>query len=384
MNKKLLGTAVIAVSAAAFTSGCGILEAVPDVSLPEGLRFDTNTYVVQPGDTLESVASRYEIDPDSLVDVNSLELARLVPGQRLILLRSEDGRSRAARPGTEVPINSVPASAGQPIPVPNATQTTVSASPEPVADPTVIRSDVITRNQGNANSEEIIGVVTNDELIEEQPIFVAETDNLPTLPEPQALPQPQTPSTGETQIAAVERERPQGVETIIQEVKINPTVSTMAAPAVNSATAGTIEIVDAAAGASANRITVDNNNQRDGWNWPALGTITREFDLREINRQGLDIDPGPGAAVQAAADGEVVYSGRDLASHGNLVILRHDDNFLSAYSKVSDIFVKENQKVKAGESIASVGGAGSDSNEIHFEIRRNGEPVNPIDYLPAQ
>jgi len=338
MNKKLLGTAVIAVSAAAFTSGCGILEAVPDVSMPEGLRFDTNTYVVQPGDTLESVASRYEIDPDSLVDVNSLELARLVPGQRLILLRSEDGRSRAARPGTEVPINSVPASAGQPIPVPNATQTTVSASPEPVADPTVIRSDVITRNQGNANSEEIIGVVTNDELIEEQPIFVAETDNLPTLPEPQALPQPQAPSTGETQIAAVERERPQGVETIIQEVKINPTVSTMAAPAVNSATAGTIE----------------------------------------------DIDPGPGAAVQAAADGEVVYSGRDLASHGNLVILRHDDNFLSAYSKVSDIFVKENQKVKAGESIASVGGAGSNSNEIHFEIRRNGEPVNPIDYLPAQ
>ena len=158
----------------------------------------------------------------------------------------------------------------------------------------------------------------------------------------------------------------------------------MAAPAVNSATAGTIEIVDAAAGASANRITVDNNNQRDGWNWPALGTITREFDLREINRQGLDIDPGPGAAVQAAADGEVVYSGRDLASHGNLVILRHDDNFLSAYSKVSDIFVKENQMVKAGESIASVGGAGSNSNEIHFEIRRNGEPVNPIDYLPAQ
>ena len=64
--------------------------------------------------------------------------------------------------------------------------------------------------------------------------------------------------------------------------------------------------------------------------------------------------------------------------------MRHDNNLLSAYATVSDIFVEENQKVKAGESIASVGGAGSDSNEIHFEIRRNGEPVNPIDYLPAQ
>ena len=105
--------------------------------------------------------------------------------------------------------------------------------------------------------------------------------------------------------------------------------------------------------------------------------------MREINRQGLDIDPGPGAAVQAAADGEVVYSGRDLASYGNLVILRHENNFLSAYSKVTDIFVKENQKVKAGDLIASVGGGPTDSTELHFEIRRNGEPVNPVDYLPA-
>ena len=184
-------------------------------------------------------------------------------------------------------------------------------------------------------------------------------------------PLPQTPG------AAVER--PQGVETIIQEVNV-AAGDPMPAPA-DIPTAGTIEIVDAAAGTASKRITV--NNRSGGWNWPALGTITREFDLREINRQGLDIDPGPDAAVQAAADGEVVYSGRDLASYGNLVILRHDDNFLSAYSRVGDIFVKENQKVKAGDLVAAVGGNESGSNEIHFEIRRNGEPVNPIDYLPA-
>ena len=369
MNKKLLGTAVIAASTAAFTSGCGILETleVPDVpklalpSLPN-IRFDTNTYVVQPGDTLESVASRYEIDPDSLIDVNSLELAKLYPGQRLILLRGDDSNAIAARAGAEVPIDGVQAAGvGQPIPVPNATQT-VSANPDPVADPTVIRSDVLVPNPNvsTAGNEEIIGVVTNDALLDEQPIFVSES--LPTLPA--------TP-------AAVER--PQGVETIVQEVNVSPALGSEELATVP--TAGTIEIVDAASGGPSKRITVNNHAQ--GWNWPALGTITQEFDLREINRQGLDIDPGPGAAVQAAADGEVVYSGRDLASHGNLVILRHDDNFLSAYSKVSDIFVKENQKVKAGDLIASVGGDKSGSNEIHFEIRRNGEPVNPIDYLPA-
>jgi len=333
---------------------------VPKLALPElpNLRFDTNTYVVQPGDTLESVASRYEIDPDSLIDVNSLELAKLVPGQRLILLRGDDSKSIPA--GRAVPIDGVQAAGvGQPIPIPNATQTTT------VADSGVIRSDVVVQNPNvsTEGSEEIIGVVTNDALLDEQPIFVSET-GLPTLP------QNNTPAMVE---------RPQGVETIVQEVNVSPALA--GADPANIPSAGTIEIVDAAAGGSAKRITVNNHSQ--GWNWPALGTITQEFDLREINRQGLDIDPGPGAAVQAAADGEVVYSGKDLASHGNLVILRHDDNFLSAYSKVSDVFVKENQIVKAGDLIASVGGDKSGSNEIHFEIRRNGEPVNPIDYLPA-
>ena len=143
---------------------------------------------------------------------------------------------------------------------------------------------------------------------------------------------------------------------------------------------GSVNIADASAQNTSKRITV--NNHADGWNWPAIGLITQDFDLREINRQGVDIDPGPGAGVQAAADGEVVYSGRDLASYGNLVILRHDNNFLSAYSKVSDIFVTENQRVKAGDLIASVGDATTGGTELHFEIRRNGEPVNPVEYLP--
>lgn len=372
MNKKLLGTALIAASSTALMSGCGILETLEDVDIPiPQLRFDSNSYIVQPGDTLDSVASRYKIDPDSLLNINSLELAKLVPGQRLLLLRDDEVGSmatanRTAATSTRVPIAGGEATAvGQPIVVPNATQTTVTALPRSVEDPTIIRTDVLVPSQG----EEIIGVVevsAKDDLLDDQPIFVPEADMPQTLENPIL----------DTPVAAVER--PQGVETIVQEVKAGETVA-MVDPSVPSA--GTIEIVDANSNAPAKRITVNNHDK--GWNWPALGTITREFDLREINRQGLDIDPGPGAAVQAAADGEVVYSGRDLASYGNLVILRHDDNFLSAYSKVSDIFVKENQKVKAGDLLASVGGNESGSTEIHFEIRRNGEPVNPIDYLPA-
>ena len=369
MNKKLLGTAIIAATTAAFTSGCGILETLETVDVPR-LRFDSNSYIVQPGDTLESVASRYRIDPDSLLSVNSLQIAKLVPGQKLVLLRDEEVASMAAmvnksRQGEAVNTRDAgvalrgveAAGVGQTPVVPNATQTVATRGAE--SDNTLIRTDVLVPTQ---SSEEIIGVVQvakNDDLLDEQPIFVPDAE----------IKQPTT-------VAAVER--PQGVETIVEAVNVDQTLA-MPDPVIPSA--GSIEIMDANANNQPKRITV--NKHAKGWNWPALGTITRDFDLREINRQGLDIDPGPGAAVQAAADGEVVYSGRDLASYGNLVILRHDNNFLSAYSKVSDIFVKENQKVKAGDLIASVGGGESGSSEIHFEIRRNGEPVNPIDYLPA-
>jgi len=148
MNIKLLGTALIAASSTALISGCGILETLEDVEIPQ-LRFDSNSYIVQPGDTLDSVASRYKIDPDSLININSLELAKLVPGQRLLLLRDDEvgsmaTASRTAAASVRVPIASGEATAvGQPIVVPNATQTTVTTLPRAVDDPTIIRTDVL-------------------------------------------------------------------------------------------------------------------------------------------------------------------------------------------------------------------------------------------------
>jgi len=353
MNKKLLGTVFLAPSVSLLMTGCGILESV---KVP---RFDSNTYVVQPGDTLESVASRYRIDPDSLRAVNSLELASLQPGQRIKLLRDSAPalNSGSASPGIQG--GSV---IGQPVAIPNATQTTTNApaasapaTVRPILESQPIESDLIVVP---TSSEEVVRVVnaerpqpTLDELLDDQPVFTPEVD------------------------------RPEGIETIVQAVDASAIGSTVALADQPIPTAGSVSILDSDVNTPVKRITV--NRHEDGWNWPAIGKITKDFDLKEINRQGLDIDPGPGVGVQAAADGEVVYSGRDLASYGNLVILRHEGNYLSAYSKVSDIFVKENQKVKAGDLIASVGGGPDNSTEIHFEIRRNGEPVNPVDYLPA-
>ncbi len=370
MNTKLLGTALFAASSA--MSGCGILETI---DVPE-FRFDSNSYIVQPGDTLTSVASRYKVDPDSLISINSLQLAELVPGQRLILLRDEEvmsmaaianSRAKAAQDIT-VASNGVSVQAagvGQTVVMPNATQTVNTA------DPAVIATDIVAKAP-IAPTEEIIGVVNAGSAI-------ASTDSLLDDDKPMFLPEPELiSSTGEIkEMAAVNR--PEGEETIIKSVNAGDALAMN--DRIEIPSTGAVSLTDADAGTAVQRVTVNEN--RKGWNWPAIGMITREFDLREINRQGLDIDPGPGAGVQAAADGEVVYSGRDLASYGNLVILRHDNNYLSAYSKVSDIFVKENQKVMAGDLIAAVGGDQAGGTELHFEIRRNGEPVNPIDYLPA-
>jgi len=372
MNTKLLGTALIAVSSASMMTGCGILENV-EVPIPN-IRFDSNTYVVQPGDTLESVSSRYKIDPDSLVSVNSLEMAELVPGQKLILIRDVEIASMAAlasHSNKGEQIAEVPAAGlGQSVTMPSAART-VSDPNQPLQEQEQFIQDgmiVQSPNQQGVQSgtEEIIGVVNaGDELLGgDQPVFLPEEGLQPVQ------------ASDEGNLAMVQPESG-GVETVIQSVTVTDPILL---PDNGSAipNSGSVPVADASDQTAIQRVTVNTSNA--GWNWPALGAITQGFDLGEINRQGVDIDPGPGAGVQAAADGEVVYSGRDLASYGNLVILRHDDNFLSAYSKVGDIFVKENQTVRAGELIASVG---NEKTEMHFEIRRNGEPVDPIDYLPA-
>ena len=364
MNYTKLGTAVCA-SSLLLLGGCGILETV-DV---DEFRFDSNSYIVQPGDTLQSVADRYKLDPNALAVANTLESNQLQPGQRILLIRdnaTNSGLKSAGVPeGSQVVM--VPA-AGPAVPATQVLQGPTEGSVVAVAP----REKVVAIREPAAP----------DALLDDPaPLFVSDLPAapgaLPTLPDAPIIADVRV---DQATIDAGKVVRPEGTETIIEDVK--PYTSNELAQADIIPAAGSVQINDnLTATRAVKKVTV--NSVADGWNWPALGQITREFDLREINRQGLDIDAGPGAGVQAAADGEVVYSGRDLASYGNLVILRHEDNFLSAYSKVSDIFVKENQKVKAGDLIAVVGESQADGTELHFEIRRNGEPVNPVDYLPA-
>lgn len=120
------------------------------------------------------------------------------------------------------------------------------------------------------------------------------------------------------------------------------------------------------------------------WRWPNRGKQVGGFVVGDQTRQGIDIAGAAGDPVLAAADGDVVYSGNGLLGYGELIIVKHNDTYLSAYGHNRKRLVAEGDKVHAGQQIAEMGSSGASRDELHFEIRKNGKPVNPLDYLPAR
>ncbi|MFC0677399.1 peptidoglycan DD-metalloendopeptidase family protein [Lysobacter korlensis] len=120
------------------------------------------------------------------------------------------------------------------------------------------------------------------------------------------------------------------------------------------------------------------------WRWPAEGTLLNRFAAGDPTRQGIDIAGAGGSAVRAAGDGTVVYSGSGLVGYGELVIIKHSEAWLSAYGHNRKRLVNEGQLVKAGDQIAEMGRSGASRDMLHFEIRYNGKPVDPLQYLPPR
>jgi len=120
------------------------------------------------------------------------------------------------------------------------------------------------------------------------------------------------------------------------------------------------------------------------WRWPHNGTVLASFSTSGKVNKGINIAGKPGDAVKAAAKGSVVYAGSGLLGYGNLVIVNHSEHYLSAYAHNRKILVQEGEDVKAGQVIAELGSTGTDKPMLHFEIRKNGNPVDPSRYLPGR
>lgn len=126
------------------------------------------------------------------------------------------------------------------------------------------------------------------------------------------------------------------------------------------------------------------SNKSIRWIWPAKGKILASFSSQSALNKGVDIAGKLGEPVYSAADGLVVYAGSGLRGYGNLLIIKHNEKYLSAYAHNRKLLVGEGTTVKGGQKIAEIGSSGTNKNKLHFEIRRDGKPVDPTRYLPKR
>jgi lipoprotein NlpD len=120
------------------------------------------------------------------------------------------------------------------------------------------------------------------------------------------------------------------------------------------------------------------------WRWPTSGPVVSTYSESSPGRKGIDIAGKAGQDIMAAASGKVVYSGNGLPRYGNLLIIKHNDVYLSAYAHNDKLLVKEGEIVNAGQKIALMGRTGTQRDQLHFEIRRNGKPIDPLRFLPKR
>lgn len=174
--------------------------------------------------------------------------------------------------------------------------------------------------------------------------------------------------------------------TVVAETGVvtRPVASSPVAPASGAAkpAAPAASAPPAAAAATAAAPVAAAGADEVGFIWPSSGSLLAGFD--EARNKGLDIGGKAGDPVLAAADGRVVYAGAGLRGYGNLVILKHNNVYLTAYAHNQALLVKEDQNVRRGQKIAEMGSTDADRVKLHFEIRRQGKPVDPARYLPSR
>jgi lipoprotein NlpD len=279
-------------------------------------------HIVQAGDTLYSLSLRYDRDYRELARLNHLDDAfHIFAGQKLML---NAAATAAASPKQVSPAPAVPVKA-KPRPVSIAA---VPAAAKPlVAKPLPDEPAPVAASAGVAAKAAATGLSTTK----------------PKLPPPQKTVSETTPpATGVSQNT--------------------PPVGTPSKH-LNESAEQDVEIP---------------------WAWPIKGAVIGNFSTNGVGNKGLDIAGRRGDAVLAAGDGVVVYVGAGLVGYGKLIIIRHNNNYLSAYAHNDRFMVTEGQRVKLGEKIAEVGSSGADRDGLHFEIRRQGKPVNPLQYLPPR
>lgn len=283
----------------------------------------SDTHTVKKGDTLYSIGLEYGFDYKEIAQLNNIAAPAYTihVGQQLKL------PARAADPVTTI--------------------TPTPGQPASIADGDVIITP-LNLDGGATPSATVPSQTTDIAAPSGQPLLIIE---------PKALRQPYSEAALNAPTPAPQTQ----VATAPANTATTPTTST--------ATPATTTTSPSASGGIE-------------WSWPTSGKVIAGFN-DSASTKGLDIGGTLGQSIHAAAPGKVIYSGSDLRGYGKLVIIKHDNTYLSVYAHNSNILVKEGQQVTRGQKIAEMGNSDTDKVKLHFEIRRQGKSVDPAKYLPA-
>jgi lipoprotein NlpD len=289
------------------------------------------THTVKRGETLVGISLQYGLDYRELAAWNGITNPNVISVGQVLLLSAPGSAS------TAVAASAPPAAMPQPVP-PTGSVATPLAGTEPVVESrppaNTDRLKVEPRGQRLPWSEKALA-----QLSAAGPAVAT------AAPSAQAPTGPPAPAAGTPPPAAVP-----------------PVAATAPAPA-----------------AEPERPSGGTQSEAVDWGWPVKGKVIAGFT--EANK-GIDIAGKKGTAVAAAASGRVVYAGQGLRGYGKLVIIKHNETWLSAYAHNDNILVKEQQEVKRGQKIAEMGATDADQVKLHFEVRRQGKPVDPAKVLP--
>ncbi|MCC8995537.1 MAG: peptidoglycan DD-metalloendopeptidase family protein [Nitrosomonas sp.] len=295
-------------------------------------------YIVQKGDTLHSIGATHGIDAKKLAEWNNISDPRMLRvGQKLNLyIPKKDDSQPTLYALPQQPIQNIPESTAQPnvVPLPDTPASGVGAG---------------------ANTGTVI-----------------EQSNIKKTPKAVKLPY------SEQNMAQLKRADSQSLSVIAPV-----TSDAVTSPNTQLSTQQPIEQrnarIEAAPSPDTQKNEKSTHNLSTDWIWPTNGKLLSNFSK---NSKGLKISGQSGQPILASASGEVVYSGNGLRGYGNLIIIKHNNTYLSAYAHNSRILVKEGDSVTKGQKIAEMGNTDADSVQLHFEIRKNGKPVDPLIYLP--
>lgn len=391
MWNRLLVSAAIALA----MSGCANQQGSPlvrDISQPRPSG-DEN-YTVQEGDTLYGIAWQQDMDYRQLAAINNIDPPfSIFPGQQLTL-QPGGNRRQASSPSSPPPVDTAPPSASprQPespsvaalddqevdwlLPADTSPESR-TATAQALAEDAEVDREAAAQGVGQvsrkaerqlassvsrqaAGASQAVARVSAQSEAEQRPsdtsesrasqadALAAQTSQESSDPQPS---EPQTPApSAETQTAPVQVADSQASEEATQTrspIRYRPA-----------------ETID--------------------WQWPAEGPLLSAFGEGESITAGIDIGGQKGQPVKAAGPGIVVYAGNGVRGYGNLILIKHNDEFLSAYAHNDALEVAENDVVRAGQTIATMGDDDTQTVRVHFEVRRDGKPVDPLDYLPGQ